>query len=299
MNLSHLLAQAGRMTLRDWRAGELRLLAGALVIAVAAVTSVGFFVDRIRLGLERDARQLLGADLVISSDAPIGSSFREGAGLRFADTVTFPSMALNVADADLTTLAAVKAVGAGYPLRGTLRTRVERDAADTPAGGIPAPGTVWVDPQALQALRTELGAELKLGERVFRIDRVIAVEPDRGTQFINFAPRVMINLADLPATELIQPGSRVTYRLLVAGETPVVRAYQAAIAPQLKRGQGIDSLEGGRPEMQRTMERAERFLALVALLAAMAAAVAGASPAARFFLRHPGSSLGGWCPSPP
>jgi putative ABC transport system permease protein len=286
MTLSHLLRQAFRMTLRDWRAGELRLLAGALVIAVAAVTSVGFFVDRIRLGLERDARQLLGADLVISSDAPIGPALRQGTGLQFADTVTFPSMALNTADAELSTLAAVKAVGEGYPLRGTLRTKAERDGTDAPARGIPAPGTVWVDPQALQALRAELGANLKLGEKTFRIERVIAVEPDRGTQFINFAPRVMLNLADLPATELIQPGSRVTYRLLVAGETPAVRAYRQAVTPLLKRGQSIDTLEGGRPEMQRTMERAERFLALVALLAAMVAAVAVATSARRFSLRH-------------
>jgi len=286
MTLSHLLTQAARMTLRDWRAGELRLLAGALVIAVAAVTSVGFFVDRIRLGLERDARQLLGADLVISSDAPVEPPLRQGAALRFTDTVTFPSMVLNTQNIDLTTLAAVKAVGDGYPLRGTLRTRTVRDGADAPAGGIPAPGTVWVDPQALQALRTELGASLKLGESVFRIERVIAVEPDRGTQFISFAPRVMINLADLPATQLIQPGSRVTYRLLVGGDAAALRAYQQRITPLLKRGQAVDTLEGGRPEMQRTMERAERFLALVALLAAMVAAVAVAASARRFSIRH-------------
>lgn len=288
MTLSHLLTQALKMTVRDWRAGELRLLAGALVIAVAAVTSVGFFVDRIRLGLERDARQLLGADLVISSDAPIAPELRQGAGLKFTDTVTFPSMAINAADAQFTTLAAVKAVGAGYPLRGTLRTRAAIEGADAPAGGVPPSGVVWADPQAFQALRVAPGGEVKLGDKVFRAERVITVEPDRGTQFINFAPRVMINLDDLPATGLIQPGSRVTYRLLVAGEASLdpVRAYQQRVQPQLKRGQEIDTLEGGRPEMQRTMERAERFLSLVALLAAMVAAVAVAAAARRFSLRH-------------
>ena len=93
MNLSRLLRQSLRMTVRDWRAGELRLLAMALVIAVAAVTSVGFFVDRIRLGLERDAAQLLAADLVLSSDQPITEALRTralGAGLQTAETVTFP-----------------------------------------------------------------------------------------------------------------------------------------------------------------------------------------------------------------
>jgi putative ABC transport system permease protein len=286
MTLTHLLSQAARMTLRDWRAGELRLLATALVIAVAAVTSVGFFVDRIRLGLERDARQLLGADLVISSDSPLQPPLREGSELQFAETVTFPSMALSGDDPDRSTLAAVKAVSPGYPLRGTLLTREQVEGRATPAGGIPEAGTVWVDPQAVQALGIAVGAPLKLGEKTFRVARVIAVEPDRGAQFINFAPRVMLNLADLPATELIQPGSRVTYRLLVAGEGGAVSSYRERITPLLKRGQEIDTLEGGQPQMQRTMERAERFLSLVALLAAMVAAVAVAASARRFSLRH-------------
>lgn len=289
MTLSRLLHQAWRMTLRDWRAGELRLLAGALVIAVAAVTSVGFFVDRIRLGLERDAAQLLAADAVISADAPLGSDVRErarAAGLAQAETVVFPSMALNAGNADFSALAAVKAVSDGYPLRGTLRVKRSLEAPDEPTRATPAPGAVWVDPQAVQALRIDVGGQLKLGEKTFRVERLITIEPDRGSQFINFAPRVMLNLADLPATELIQPGSRVTYRLLVAGERPQVGAFTGAMSGQLGRGQQLESLEGGRPEMQRTLERAERFLSLVALLAAMVAAVAVAAAARRFSLRH-------------
>lgn len=289
MTLSRVLHQAWRMTLRDWRAGELRLLAGALVIAVAAVTSVGFFVDRIRLGLERDAAQLLAADAVISADAPLGTDVRQrarDAGLAQAETVVFPSMALNAGNRDFTTLAAVKAVSDGYPLRGTLRVKRSLDAADEPTRAIPAPGNVWVDPQAVQALRIDVGGQLKLGEKTFRVERLITIEPDRGSQFINFAPRVMLNLADLAATELIQPGSRVTYRLLVAGERPQVEAFTGAVGGQLGRGQQLESLEGGRPEMQRTLERAERFLSLVALLAAMVAAVAVAAAARRFSLRH-------------
>jgi len=286
MTPARLLRQALRMTLRDWRAGELRQLAAALVIAVAAVSSVGFFVDRIRLGMERDAGPLLGADLVIVSDRPIGPPLREGAGLRFSETVTFPSMALAAADPDLTTLVAVKAVGNGYPLRGALRTQSLLDGPDEAAAGIPTPGTVWVDPQVLPALAVAPGASLRLGEAVFRIERVITLEPDRGTQFINFAPRVMLNLADLPATALIQPGSRVTYRLLAAGPPAALRDYRRAVEARLDRGQTLDSLEGGRPELQRTMARADRFLALVALLAALVAAVALAAAARRYSQRH-------------
>jgi len=289
MTLSHLFRQALRMTSRDWRAGELRLLAAALVTAVAAVTSVGFLVDRIRLGLDRDAAQLLGGDLVLTSDTPITAPIEErarAAGLQVARTVVFPSMALSEKDADRNSLAAVKAVSDGYPLRGRLRVADRAGADDAPTSDIPARGEVWVDPQLMQAIGVGVGDRLRLGESSFRVARVIAIEPDRGAQFINFAPRVMLNLADLPATQLITTGSRVTYRVLMAGDRAAVRAFGASLGTDLPRGQRVESLEGGRPEMQRTLERAQRFLALVALLAAMIAAVAVAAGARRFSLRH-------------
>lgn len=289
MTYAQILTQSARMTWRDWRAGELRLLAAALVIAVAAVTSVGFFVDRLRLGLERDASQLLGADVVFVSDKPIEAALFErahDAGLQTAQTVLFPSMAISERDRDVNTLAAVKAVSAGYPLRGRMRVRDKIDAPDVPIEQIPARGTVWIDGQALDALRLGVGDALRLGEASLRIAKVIAVEPDRGGQFINFAPRVMLNLEDLPATQLVQTGSRVSYRLLAAGEREPVKAFAAWLGENVGRGQRLESLEAGRPEMQRTIERAERFLALVALLAAMIAAVAVAVASRRFSLRH-------------
>jgi putative ABC transport system permease protein len=195
-------------------------------------------------------------------------------------------MALAANDPDRNSLAAVKAVSAGYPLRGSLRVADALNGEDRATREIPARGEVWVDTQLLHALRAALGDSVKLGEKTFRIGRIIAVEPDRGAQFINFAPRVMLNLDDLAATQLIATGSRVTYRLLVAGERGAVRGFGAALEKQLARGQRVETLEGGRPEMQRTLERAERFLALVALLAAMVAAVAVAAAARRFSLRH-------------
>lgn len=289
MTVGQLLRQSARMTRRDWRAGELRLLAAALVIAVSAVTSVGFFVDRLRVGLQRDATQLLGADVVLSSTVPIVGKLRQRAvtmGLQTAETVTFPSMAINAADADLAQLVAVKAVSSGYPLRGALRVKGNHDEPDIATHEVPARGTVWVDPQALHVLRLAVGERLWLGESSLIVERLIAIEPDRAGQFINFAPRVMLNLADLVGTQLIQEGSRVTYRLLIAGERNEIDAYTLWAKTSLDRGQRVESLEGGRPEMQRTLEHAERFLSLVALLAAMVAAVAVAAAARRFSLRR-------------
>src|SRR5512139_99496 len=165
MTWSHLFRQALRMTARDWRAGELRLLAAALVTAVAAVTSVGFLVDRIRLGLERDASQLLGADLVLSSDSPIDAALggrARAAGLQTASTVVFPSMALSEKDGDRNALAAVKAVSSGYPLRGRLRVSDEPGAADAPTSDVPAQGETWVDPQLLQSIGANVGDRIRL-----------------------------------------------------------------------------------------------------------------------------------------
>src|SRR5262245_17194343 len=199
MTLQRILSQALRMTLRDWRAGELRLLAAALVIAVAAVTSVGFFVDRIGIGLKRDATQLLGADVVVSSDQPITAELSDRArrdGLQVANTVTFPSMAISAANPRLNSLSAIKAVSAGYPLRGAVRVQQNLAAPDREARRVPEAGTVWIDAQIAVQLRIGVGDPLKLGEATFKVGELISVEPDRGAGFLNFAPRVMLNLAD-------------------------------------------------------------------------------------------------------
>ncbi|CAN7157659.1 FtsX-like permease family protein [Pseudoduganella sp. LjRoot289] len=293
--------QALRMTLRDWRAGQLRFLLVALVVAVAALSASGFFIDRLRSALERDAHQLLGADMVVNADQPLAPAWRAEAqrrGLLLADTVVFPSMAqAGEGDAAVSQLVSLKAVSPGYPLRGRVKTSLDPeqagDGVGTPADGAPEPGTVWVDAGLLTALKIAVGGELKMGEQRFKVARLIAVEPDRGASFMNFAPRVMLPLADLAATNLVQPGARVTYRLLLAAapqraqQVPEYEAWlKERIAADGVKGVRVDTLEAGRPEMRSTLERADRFLSLVGLLSAMLAAVAVAMAARRFMMRH-------------
>jgi putative ABC transport system permease protein len=274
------------MAWRDWRAGELQLLFASLVIAVAAMTSVGFFADRLRLGLERDAAQLLGADLIVSSDDQIDDKFFAEAKrdrLEAAQTIVFPTMTLA---GDAARLASVKAVSDGYPLRGTLRTSLAPNAADMATHGRPEPGTVWVDPALLVDLKVSVGDHVHLGDADFTIARLVTLEPDSGLSFVTLAPRVLMRTEDLPSTHLIQPTSRVTYHLLVAGDAKDVRVFNAWVKPELRRGQRIESLEAGRPEVRATLDRAEQFLSLVALLTAMLAALAIALGARRFSERH-------------
>ncbi|MCC6071255.1 ABC transporter permease [Massilia sp. GCM10020059] len=297
-----MLIQSLRMTARDWRAGELRFLLIALIVAVSALSAVGFFIDRMRTGLNRDAHQLLGADLLVGADQPVRAEWRREAerrGLVLADTVVFPSMAqAGEGEASMAQLSSIKAVSKGYPLRGQVKITQDPARAGEALGertrDTPASGTVWVDPQILTALGASVGSSITVGDKRFTIAQLIAAEPDRGAAFVNFAPRVMMALEDLAATGLVGNGSRVTYRMQVAApsnnDMARVSGYEAWLKGQISadkvKGVRIESLENGRPEMRATLDRADRFLSLVGLLSAMLAAVAVAMAARRFMLRH-------------
>ncbi|WP_309546578.1 ABC transporter permease, partial [Burkholderia humptydooensis] len=307
--VADLLRQAGRMTLRDWRAGELTLVALALVLAVAALTSVGFLADRLRQGLERDARRMLGADFVVRADHPVDPAFaREARSLSLATATTaiFPSMvgAANPPDSPAAAsgtsgasggsppvrLAAVKAVSTGYPLRGAVEIAPDANGPGRAAGSIPAPGTVWVDPSLLDALHLKVGGALRVGGRTFTIGAAITRELDRGFSFVNFSPRVMLRADELESTGLTGYGSRVTYRLLVAGDDAAVERFaryaHARVDGGKLRGVALESLQEGQPQVRQTLDRARHFLTLVALLTALLAAIAIAMAAQRYMRRH-------------
>jgi putative ABC transport system permease protein len=279
---------------RDLRAGELRLLLVAVTLAVAALTAVGFFADRLKGGLSRDARQLLGGDAVVASDNPTPQAFLERAralGLEGVTTVLFPTMGRASEDkGGAARLVALKAVEPGYPLRGGLTVADTPEAQGRPTRDIPRPGEAWVDRPLLEALGLAPGDRLLLGDTSVRIARVVLLEPDRGTGFSTFAPRVMINAADLPATRLIQPASRVVYRFAVAGPERAVKSFTEFASTEASRtdvrGVRVESLESGRPEMRQTLDRAEKFLNLVALLSALLSAVAVALAARGFAASH-------------
>ncbi len=293
MNLS--FWRLGWRTLwRDLRSGDLRLVIVAVVLAVAALTAVGFFADRIKGGLQRDARQLLGGDAVVSSDNPSPAAFKDKArslGLSVVETLGFPTMArATEARGGAAKLVALKVVEPGYPLRGSLRLATATEGVDAPTREVPAPGQAWVDGPLLESLALKVGDTLLLGESQLTISQVIVIEPDRGAGFMNFAPRVMIHQGDVAKTQLIQPASRITYRMAVAGADAPVKLFVEWADAQVKtgavRGVRVESLQSGRPEMSQTMDRAEKFLSLVALLAALLSAVAVALAARAFAASH-------------
>lgn len=275
------MSLAGRMLLRELRAPELRLLLAVTILAVAAVTAVGFLTDRVRLALEREARRLMGADLLLVADHPWPPALTEEAarrGLAVAETRVFPSM---VRASGVPRLAEIKAVSDLYPLRGQLV--LAGGEAGVPA---PGPGTLWLEERLASELGVRKGELVEVGEAHLRVAGILAREPDRGANFFAFAPRLLMNLADLPATRLEQPGARIAYRLLVAGSEVAVSGFRSWAATVLGRGERLEDAENARPEVRNTLDRARRFLGLAAMATAILSAAAVALAARRYGQRH-------------
>ncbi len=280
------LSLAWRALLSDWRAGELRILALALLVAVGGVSAVGFFTDRVRLAMESQAGELLAADRVVESRGELPPEWVEQARSHGLATARIQSFRTVVVVGDDLQLVEVKAVGEGYPLRGRLRTAPRPYAADAPAEAGPAPGNVWLSARLAAQLGIEPGAEVRLGSRLFTYARVLTYEPDRGAELFSIGPRLMMNRADLPSTGLIGPGSLVTYRLLLAGDPAELARYQRWIEPHLGRGERLLGGREARPELSSALQRAERFLGLASLVSVLLAGVAAATAAHRYAARR-------------
>ena len=275
-----------RLLAREWRAGELRLLFGALLVAVAAITTVSFFTNRVQIALNSQTNQLLAADLVLIADHPIAAQFAAQAtrsGMRLAHTMAFPSM---VVQGSRNQFVEVKAVSPGYPLRGDLSTSQALFGVATKLKQGPQAGKAWADARLMQLMGLNIGDQLEVGQARLTLSAVIEREPDRAGDFFNIAPRLMVNLDDVPSTQLIQPGSRVGYRLLLAGDEAAVAAFRTWAMPRLGRGERIEGIGDARPEIRNAMERAQRYLGLAALVSAILAAVAVALAGRQYLARH-------------
>lgn len=276
---------AARTLLRDLRAGDIRVLAVALAIAVAGITAVGFFTDRARSALVQNAAEMLAADVVLQSRAPLAATIGEGAvarGLRYAQTINFIGM---VTAGNGAQLAEVKAVSAAYPLRGRLRVAEQAFGAERIAAAGPAPGEAWADARLASALKLAPGSNVQLGARTLRIAHILAYEPDRGGDLFSIAPRLLMHEGDVAATGLIQPGSRVEYRALFAGDAAAIDNWRQTLR-ELPTGARWQTVRDARPELRIALTRAEQFLGLAALVAAILAGAAIALAARRYSERQ-------------
>ncbi len=280
------LVLAGRLLRRDWRAGELKILVLALTIAVASVTSIVLMADRLTQTMVEQAADFLAADMAITSHAPLPPDWLQQAramGLRTAYTVEFTSVLVKN---DQFLLVGIKAVSAGYPLRGYLKT-TSADIAQTQITRMPPePGQVWVAQRVLSQLGLKLGDHLQVGKASLIIDRVLTFEPDTRTSFYSLAPRVVMRVEDLPATEILTLGSRAQYYQLFAGSEEDLKRFKRALHPQLKPNQRLLDIHEDRPDIGRALSRAERYLGLASIIVILIAGVAIAMAARRYSERH-------------
>ena len=272
---------------RDWRAGEWRVLLIALVLAVGSIATVGLFADRVRLALQQEATSLIGADLRISSTRPLPKEYRDAAsqrGLRVIGSDAFPSM---VAGRNDNLLADIMSVEHGYPLRGKI---IIDDGAQhvikNENSAIPARGTLWADERLMQRLGLQLGDEVGVGVLHLKVAARVVRFVDQSVGFASFAPRMILNAADLPASGLVQEGSRIGYRLMVAGDAQQVADLRAWLQSRLTVSEKLEDVRDARPEIRTALERAEHFLGLAALTAVVLAGVALALASRHFISRH-------------
>jgi putative ABC transport system permease protein len=271
---------------RDWRAGELTVLAAALLVAVAAMTGVAFLTDRVGQAVELRAAESLAADLRLASTRPIAEDYATLAarnGLRSARVNSMPSV---VFAGEANTLAAVRAVSTGYPLRGQLKTSNRLLGEVEVTDAIPGPGEAWAAPRLLARLGVDTGTEVEVGGANLRVTRVLDFRPDEGWSFVDLAPTLLINETDLAATELVQPGSRVAYRMLFAGDRGTVDDFKSQLEDRLLEGERLRDIKDTNPQIRSSMERSGRFLNLASLVSVLLAAVAVAMAARRYSQRH-------------
>jgi putative ABC transport system permease protein len=271
---------------RDLKSGELSVLLLALTVAVLSLTAVGFFTSRISQGVRAQAAEVLAADLRLESPSPIPERYFAEAharGLRSARILSFPTAIFSGTSSQL---AALNAVTASYPLRGHVRI------ADAPFGvarttdRVPNRGEVWIDARIIAQLKIELGSLLRIGAASFRVTEVLDYRPDQGTGFVNLAPAALLNYDDVASTQLIQPGSRVTYAALFAGPAAAMVEFREYLVTTKAPGERLREVDESSRQLNSAIDRASRFLNLASLASVLLAAVAVAMGARRYAARH-------------
>lgn len=276
---------------RDLRAGELSVLLIAIVIAVTAMTAVGFFTDRVGRAIKQQAGAVLAGDVILRAPAPPEPSFIEEArrlGIDATESLSFLTMVLPAdVENESNVLTQITAVGEGYPLRGEILVADVMFGDAVRAKGIPERGTGWAAPGMLGRMSIEVGDRIRIGEAELIVSRVLEYQPSQMTGGMTaMAPGLVVNLADIPSFNVIRPGSRATYREFFAGEESDIVAFREMLEAKAGTGARVRGLADAGEQINSAIDRAQRFLTLASLVTVILAAVATAMAARRYALRH-------------
>lgn len=271
---------------RDGKSGELRVLMLALLVAVSALTAVGFFTSRVSLAVDQQAGEVLAADLRLQAREPIDRAYFEWAqtaGVRTAELSNFPSVVFHGEDSALT---AIRAVSSAYPLRGRVKVADEPFGQARETTATPGPQEAWLEARLFAQLGVTIGDRVRVGSSELTIAHVLDYRPDQGSQFVDLAPTLLMRLEDVAATGLIQQGSRISHAALFAGEPQPIAQLKQRLAANKKPGERLADIEDASPQIRSAIERAGRFLSLSALVTILLAAIAVAISSRRYVARH-------------
>jgi putative ABC transport system permease protein len=275
-----------RNLVRDLKSGEIAVLVLALVVAVASLTAVGSFTSRVSRAVSQQAGEVLAADLRLESARPISESYDREAikrGLSVARILSMPSVVFHGGDSSLVTL---RAASGGYPLRGRLKVADQPFGAARIAAGVPAAGEAWADSRLLAKLGAPVGSTITVGAATLRVTQVLDYRPDQGAGFADLSATLLVNMADVPATQLVQPGSRVSRAVLFAGDPAAVADFRSWLEAAKAKGERLQSVADMSPQVRASSDRAGRFLSLASMVSVLLSAVAVAMAARRYTRRH-------------
>lgn len=284
--LPTLIILAFRQLLREIKAGELRILFGALLIAVTTSTAIDYFSTRLQASMEAKASDFLAADLVISGTSPASKRqlmLGKQLELRQAQTITFSTVLINQ---DNIQLVSAKAVDEHYPLRGHLKNKKSLEASEQSVTHGPNKGEIWAEQRLFIALEVKLGDYLQVGNSRLQLTHILTYEPDRSLDFYSLNPHILLNIQDLANTGTIQAGSRVSYRQLWAGTVTAINQYHQAIKATLAPNQQILTGKEVNSPLNSNLKKGENYLNLASLVAILLASVAVALSANQFALRR-------------
>lgn len=284
-----------RLLWRDWRGGELGILSASIVVAVAIVTGISLFSTRLQESIVAESSTFLAADKVLQSSRSVPQEWLSEAnkyGLHQAQVLNFQSMVFSGGQdgsediQESMQLASIKAVSDAYPLLGLIDVADQAFSVGEKTSRGPLSGTAWLDSRLFPLLNIQVGDPIQIGEAVLVASRVVINEPDRAGGFSGFGPRILMNIADIPETEIVQPGSRVEYRYLFAGDSQALQAFGVWLDPQLQPGHKWLGLNDIQPRISKSIDRAKRFLLLAGAMGVGLAGIAIALAARRYSERH-------------
>ena len=279
-------SQSLRLLHHELRRGELTIIFLAIVLAVATVFSLTGFSGQIKHAIVSNSTNTIGADRVLRMSSEVDLSIIEKSqslALKSARKIETESMAFA---GDNMLLSELDAVSDSYPLRGELRIKTSLTQVESKIVNAPEPGSVWVEPSVLSRLDVNIGDVIEIGVAPLIIAGIVTDIPDRSYRAFIAGPTVILNIADMPKTELIQPGSRITYKYLFAGETDAIETFEAWIKPQINESQRWYDAKAAQNRLSRILDTAEKFLSLASMLGIVLAAVAVAVASRRYGQRH-------------